>query len=192
MVTVYCAEKVKTWKFILNINRKRRRAPVIEDSDSEEGGAQTSGGRNKRQTRKLKTEKESEEIMKTDPETKEQHGFSDEAIDIAQVRKMRVSTYKRLREITLSVAQERLDKLDKYLERDDDEISVSSVDSEELDAADGGDVIYLEKGAVPGDVVATLAERFPGRPPKLVPPMPDWLGALLAGWDLRRHEVAHT
>ena len=105
---------------------------------------------------------------------------------------MRVSKYMRLREITLSIAQERLDKLDKYLERDDDEISVSSVDSEELDAADGGDVIYLEKGAVPGDVVATLAERFPGRPPKLVPPMPDWLGALLAGWDLRRHEVAHT
>ena len=74
-------------KYILKINRKRRRAPVIEDSDSEEGGAQNSASRGKRQTRKLKTEKESEEIMKTDPETKEQHGFSEEAIDIAQVRR---------------------------------------------------------------------------------------------------------
>ena len=73
-------------KFILKISRKRRRAPIIEDSDSEESGAQKSGGRDKRQTRKLKTEKESEEILKSDPETKEQHGFSDEAIDIAQVR----------------------------------------------------------------------------------------------------------
>ena len=93
--------------------------------------------------------------------------------------------------MTLSIAQERLDKLDKYLERDDDEISVSSVDSEELDAADGGDVIYLEKGAVPEAVVSGLAERFPEMPPQLVPPMPDWLGALLAGWDLRRHEVTY-
>ena len=66
---------------------------------------------------------------------------------------------------------------------------MSSVDSEELDAADGGDVIYLEKGAVPEAVVSGLAERFPERPPQLVPPMPDWLGALLSGWDLRRHEV---
>ena len=66
---------------------------------------------------------------------------------------------------------------------------MSSVDSEEMDAADGGDVIYFERGAVPKDVVADLALRFPERPPQLVPPMPDWLGAMLAGWDMRRHEV---
>ena len=78
------AEQYISQKLIIKINRKRRRAPVIEDSDSEEGGAQNSAG--KRQTRKLKTEKESEEILKSDPETQEQHGFSEEAIDIAQVR----------------------------------------------------------------------------------------------------------
>ena len=66
---------------------------------------------------------------------------------------------------------------------------MSSIDSEEMDAADGGDVIYLEKGALPKDLVADLAGRFPERTPQMVPPMPDWLGALLGGWDLRRHEV---
>ena len=38
--------------------------------------------------------------MKSDSVTKEQHGFSEEAIDIAQVRKIRVSTCMRLRGIT--------------------------------------------------------------------------------------------
>ena len=67
---------------------------------------------------------------------------------------------------------------------------MSSVDSEEMDAADGDEVIYVEKGdCMTEAVLSGLAERFPERPPKAVPPMPHWLGALLAGWDLRRHEV---
>ena len=77
--------------------------------------------------------------------------------------------------------------------QDDDEISVSSVDSEDLDSAattvPGGDVIYLPKSDLPEDVMRGLAERFPEKPPKLVPPMPAWLGEMLSGWDMRRHEV---
>ena len=75
-------------QFIFNFNRKRRRAPVIEDSDSEEGGAQNSG-KDKKLTRKQKMSQEAEEILKSDPETKDQHGFSEESIDIAQVKVLR-------------------------------------------------------------------------------------------------------
>lgn len=156
-------DDVSDWSDLETPNKRKKRA-LIESDDDE---ANERVIRDKRQTRKLAVKADADAILNSDPATQHLRHFDEEDVRVAEDAGV---------------------GLGDYLDRDDDAISVSSVGS--LDDDDSpNDHIYLDDVADAAGVVASLSARF-DPPPKLVPPMPEWLNALLDDWEFKRHEVA--
>ena len=139
--------------------KKRKGKHVLEDSSDEEVGDPSV----KRQTRKLVQKTEADAILGTDPSTENFRFFDDESVE--QLAKIK-------------------DELDGYLQ-DEDNISVSSVCSEDLQ--DPNDLIYLSDVEDAEEVRDVLA-KFGGNP-KVNPNPPRWLHDRLADWGLVRRDV---
>ena len=137
---------------------------VSDWSDQESVKVKKSGSRPK--TRRSALQEESDRVMESDPKTSKLEAFT---------------------EADLIEAEARRQKLGDYLNRDEDEISVASIDLDDLD----NDFIYIDGVDDPKSVVDGLLKAIPdlNTRPAVVPKVPDWLLNRLTAWDLRRDHV---
>jgi len=136
-----------------------------DDSDSGSGlvsSEETAGP--KRQTRKLAKKSEADAILSTDEATSEFHGFS----------------------VQESIPQDDSGQNLKQLLEDDDNISVCSVSSADLD--EPGEFVYLSDVEDADSLAEELGKKFDVAPiVNMNPPL--WLQNQLSYWALRREDV---
>ncbi len=138
---------------------KQRPLPDSGANSSSNSGASTPV----HQTRKAALQTQSDQILRSDPDTAELSHFTEEDCIAASTN---------------------LAKLHPFLD-DEDALSVSSIESDKFDSAE--DFIYLD-GLESPEETAALLKKFGGCP-AVVPAVPEWLQLKLGTWFLKRHEV---